>query len=166
MPFAQNWVESEPDGTLVTVSQLDNWIRNTKIAIRERLEDTLFVPGSFASAPVLQGGIVGGVVSPLASATYLNWAPGASIKVIIPGFVGHMNIAAIDEPVAGYARLILGSNGTAQYAWPMIPSAVAADFPAGGSTTFQGLIAVDSTNNRLVVFSGNQRYYINFGGTF
>src|SRR5512138_3202135 len=51
MPFDKNWIESEPDGTITTVSQLDNWIRDTKYAIRERLEASLIKSGTFASGP-------------------------------------------------------------------------------------------------------------------
>jgi hypothetical protein len=165
MPFSKNWIETEPDGGIVTVSQLDNWIRDTKIAIRERLEDYLFEPGSFASGPIIT---VGSPSKPLRSDTYLDWDPttGAAIRTTIPGFIASMAIAAVDEPVAGHARMILGSNGTNQHAWPLIPTEAAANFPASGSTTFQGLIAVDNTNNRLVVFAQNLRYYINFTGTF
>lgn len=165
MPFSKNWIETEPDGGIVTVSQLDNWIRDTKIAIRERLEDTLFEPGSFASGPIISAG---SPTKPLRSDTYLDWDPltGVSIRTTIPGFIASMALVAVDEPVAGHARMILGSNATTQHAWPLVPVEAAANFPASGTTIFQGLIAVDYTNNRFVVFAGASRYYINFDGTF
>jgi hypothetical protein len=54
MAYTKTWVETDPIGSQITVSELDNWIRDTKIAIRERLEldgtlGGLFEVGSFAA---------------------------------------------------------------------------------------------------------------------
>lgn len=59
MAFQQSWVETDPDGSIITVSQLDDWIRFTKVAMRERLEGDPATPnltglievGSWTSAP-------------------------------------------------------------------------------------------------------------------
>lgn len=44
MSFVVPWVETDPDGSLITVSQLDNFIRDTKVGVRERLEGDPLVP--------------------------------------------------------------------------------------------------------------------------
>jgi hypothetical protein len=59
MAFQNAWVETDPDGNVIFVSQLDDAERTTKKAIRERLEGDPAVPdltglieaGSFTSAP-------------------------------------------------------------------------------------------------------------------
>ena len=38
MAFTESWVETDPDGSVITVSQLDNFERATKRQVRERLE--------------------------------------------------------------------------------------------------------------------------------
>src|SRR4051812_1490205 len=60
MAYSKGWVETDPDGAVITVSQLDNAIRDVKIAMRERLElgggagslGGIFDNGTFATAPV------------------------------------------------------------------------------------------------------------------
>jgi len=63
MAFAQNWVETDPDGSVITVSVLDNWIRFTKIAVRERMEGDatlnltgLIESGTWSTGPVPKQG--------------------------------------------------------------------------------------------------------------
>lgn len=63
MPYSQSWVETDPDGGIITVSQLDNWIRYTKAALRERVEQGpddpltgIFEVGTFAAAPMPKAG--------------------------------------------------------------------------------------------------------------
>ena len=59
MAFVQAWVETDPDGGVITVSLLDDYQRQTKTAIRERLEGDPAAPdltglievGSFSTAP-------------------------------------------------------------------------------------------------------------------
>lgn len=59
MGFGNVWVETDPDGSVITVSQLDDAIRLGKAATRERLEGDPAVPdltglievGSWAAAP-------------------------------------------------------------------------------------------------------------------
>lgn len=59
MAFSQSWIETDPDGSLIKVSQLDNAVRTKAIALRERLEGDpavpdltgLIEPGSFETAP-------------------------------------------------------------------------------------------------------------------
>lgn len=59
MAFAQAWVETDPDGAVIRVSQLDDSDRTIKIGLRERLEGDPATPdltglievGSFAAAP-------------------------------------------------------------------------------------------------------------------
>ena len=59
MAFPDAWVETDPDGAVVFVSQLDDHIHLTKRALRQRLEGDPAVPdltglievGSWASAP-------------------------------------------------------------------------------------------------------------------
>lgn len=59
MAFANPWVETDPDGSVITVSQLDNSDRLIKQAVRERLEGDPATPdltgllevGSFTGAP-------------------------------------------------------------------------------------------------------------------
>jgi len=59
MAFSNAWVETDPDGSVITVSQLDNSDRLIKAAVRERLEGDPAAPdltglievGSFTSAP-------------------------------------------------------------------------------------------------------------------
>jgi hypothetical protein len=46
MGFVEDWIESDPDGALITGSQLDDWIRQTKRALRERLEGDVTDPMS------------------------------------------------------------------------------------------------------------------------
>jgi hypothetical protein len=64
MAFTEEWLEDEPDGAVITISQLDNYIRQTKVAVRERLEGDpadpltgIFETDSFAEAPVVKAGI-------------------------------------------------------------------------------------------------------------
>lgn len=63
MAFAENWVESDPDGSVITVSVLDDWIRKTKVAVRERMEGDaalnltgLIDSGTWATGPVPKAG--------------------------------------------------------------------------------------------------------------
>lgn len=59
MAFGNAWVETDPDGSVITVSQLDNSDRLIKSAVRERLEGDPAAPdltglievGSFPAAP-------------------------------------------------------------------------------------------------------------------
>jgi len=59
MAFGNIWVETDPDGSIITVSQLDNSDRLIKQAVRERLEGDPAAPdltglievGSFPAAP-------------------------------------------------------------------------------------------------------------------
>lgn len=59
MAFGNAWVETDPDGSVITVSQLDNSDRLIKAAVRERLEGDPAIPdltglievGSFSAAP-------------------------------------------------------------------------------------------------------------------
>lgn len=166
MPFAENWIETEPDGGITTVSQLDNWIRSTKVAIRERLEDSIIEPGTWAAAPKIKAGAVGVSVSPLAAQTYMQWGPESALLIPIPGLVATAQVFQASMPVAGYPKMLFGVVNGTQWIWPCIPTSNVGDFPASGTTDYQGLIGVDQTNNRLVVFSQNVRNYINFDGTF
>lgn len=61
MAFVETWDETAPDGSAITVSQLDDHQRSHKIAVRERLEGDpadantgIFQSSSFASAPKLK----------------------------------------------------------------------------------------------------------------
>lgn len=59
MAFDESWVETDPDGAVIRVSQMDNYVRGLKSQIRQRLEGDPAAPdltglldvGSFASAP-------------------------------------------------------------------------------------------------------------------
>jgi hypothetical protein len=44
MAFSKTWVEAEPDGAVITVSELDNAIRDVKVAVRERMEGDAAAP--------------------------------------------------------------------------------------------------------------------------
>lgn len=67
MAFTESWVETDPDGSVITVSQLDNFERATKRQLRERLEGDpanlnlsgVFESsgGGFASAAVVKKGV-------------------------------------------------------------------------------------------------------------
>lgn len=61
MAFVQSWVETDPDGALITVSQLDDHQRIIKVAVRERLEGDpasthtgIFKTGTFTAAPKIK----------------------------------------------------------------------------------------------------------------
>lgn len=63
MSFVEGWVETDPDGAVITVSQLDNFQRSSKVAIRERLEGDatnnltgVIETGTFAAAPLPKRG--------------------------------------------------------------------------------------------------------------
>ena len=61
MPYTESWTETAPDGSIIPVSQLDDWIRKTKVAIRERLEDAtvdrgLIEAGSWSTGPIPKSG--------------------------------------------------------------------------------------------------------------
>ena len=61
MAFGETWDETAPDGAVITVSQLDDFQRSDRIAVRERLEGDvadantgIFIAASFATAPKLK----------------------------------------------------------------------------------------------------------------
>lgn len=63
MAFTEDWLEDEPDGAVITISQLDNYIRQTKVAVRERLEGDpandltgIFETDTFDDAPMVRAG--------------------------------------------------------------------------------------------------------------
>jgi hypothetical protein len=63
MAFAEPWIETEPDGAIITVSLLDNYIRQAKIAVRERMEGDsadvltgLIEPGTWETGPLAKAG--------------------------------------------------------------------------------------------------------------
>lgn len=63
MVFSKSWVETDPDGSAITISQLDNSDRDIKIALRERLEGDganlltgVFETASWAAAPITKKG--------------------------------------------------------------------------------------------------------------
>lgn len=63
MAFTETWVEDEPDGAVITISQLDNYQRQTRVAVRERLEGDpsndltgIFETDSFDDAPMPRAG--------------------------------------------------------------------------------------------------------------
>ena len=63
MAYSKTWVEGDPDGSQIFVSQLDNAIRDTKVAVRERLERDPAVPlsgifetNTFDDAPMVVAG--------------------------------------------------------------------------------------------------------------
>lgn len=63
MAFVESWVESDPDGSVITGSLLDDYQRQTKRALRERLEGDpanpltgIFETGSWALAPIPRAG--------------------------------------------------------------------------------------------------------------
>lgn len=63
MSFTYSWVETDPDGSIITVSQLDDYERLTKSAVRERLEGDpanpnsgIYDSGSFGTAATVRAG--------------------------------------------------------------------------------------------------------------
>lgn len=64
------------------------------------------------------------------------------------------------NPLGDSARLYLNSQQRTY-----IPEIAAASFFAGGLAA-NGCIGIDTTNNRLVIYSGTNRYYITPDGTF
>ncbi len=63
MSFTESWVETDPDGSVITGSLLDDYQRQTKRALRERLEGDpadvltgIFESGSWALAPTPRAG--------------------------------------------------------------------------------------------------------------
>lgn len=63
MAFVESWVETDPDGSVITVSQLDDYDRQAKRAIRERLEGDpanansgIFESGTFAATAIVRSG--------------------------------------------------------------------------------------------------------------
>lgn len=156
MPFSKSWLESEPDGAIVTVSELDNWIRDTKIAIRERLEDSLFLPGSFANAPVVNPAITGG---------------GLTIPVIVEAVVNADRIAYIhnqsatgfgmriqnDGPVANYALKVSDASGAGvfhSYGRPVVhlgpegSSQITAILGGTATNSFVSIEGMNGTDNQ------------------
>lgn len=79
MAYSKQWVETEPDGAVITVSQLDNYQRDTKIALRERLEldptnplQGIFEAGSFPTGAMPakgSGRFYAGLVGSISGAT-------------------------------------------------------------------------------------------------
>ncbi len=75
MAFAQTWDENVPDGSVQTVSTLDNHIKDFKVAVRERLEGDpadantgIFQSGSWTSAPKIKE--LRGVAGALTNVSY------------------------------------------------------------------------------------------------
>lgn len=63
MAFTETWDEDAPDGAVITISQLDNFQRQTRVAVRERMEgdpsdDTTGVveTGTWSTGPILKAG--------------------------------------------------------------------------------------------------------------
>lgn len=63
MAFSTAWIESDPDGSVITVSELDDYIRTAKAQIRERLEGDptvqlsgIFESGSFSTTAQVRKG--------------------------------------------------------------------------------------------------------------
>jgi hypothetical protein len=75
MSFTEAWVETEPDGNIIFVSQLDDYIRTTRRNLRERLEGDPSVPdltglievGSWNAAPKPRKGTARVYVDPEAT---------------------------------------------------------------------------------------------------
>lgn len=65
MAFTESWVETDPDGSVITVSQLDDFQRASKRQIRERLEGDpanlnlsgVYEAGSFAATAIVKKGV-------------------------------------------------------------------------------------------------------------
>lgn len=127
MAFTNAWVEGDPDGNVITVSQLDDSDRLIKAALRERLEGDPAIPnltglievGSFAAAPKPRKG---------AARIYVDT---------------QANILAYDATKREDGRLAIASDtnrlyhvataGVVEIAY--VPSA-AADFTVGGRLIF------------------------------
>lgn len=63
MAFVDSWVETDPDGAVITGSLLDDYDRQTKRAVRERLEGDptnlnsgIFETGTFAATAIVRAG--------------------------------------------------------------------------------------------------------------
>lgn len=67
MAFVESWVETDPDGSVITVSLLDDHTRLTKRAVRERLEGDpavlgsgVFDAGTFGTTAMVKKGVARG----------------------------------------------------------------------------------------------------------
>lgn len=60
MAFTKAWVETDPDGAVITVSQLDDFERDTRVAVRERLEGD----AALLTSGVIETGTFGGTALP------------------------------------------------------------------------------------------------------
>ena len=164
MPFAENWVETDPDGSIITVSTLDNWIRKTKTAVRERMESSLIKPGTWAATaePYLRGTFSNGVIirnsGDTANLVQVNdtygilLGPGTRIRSadILTGNQELIFYSATSDTIA------IGKIGDKLVS---LCTKLLADFP-GPSLTMAGAVGTDRTNDRFVYYSGNSRYYL------
>src|SRR5687768_11030834 len=63
MAFTESWIETDPDGAVITGSQLDDYQRQTKRALRERMEGDpasplsgVYETGTFATTAMVKAG--------------------------------------------------------------------------------------------------------------
>lgn len=176
MPFSQNWIEGEPDGTITTVSQLDNWIRNTKIAIRERLEASIFAVGTFASGPqlVFRPGVFGVKIRDAGDTIDLVTINSSGILLGGSG-LNNARIHALDtssadrqimgyfdnRPYGGVEFIDVGSAGSLPIC---IWAALHSQMPSA-TINNQGILLINREDNSLCYYSGNNRYKL-FGAAF
>lgn len=88
--------------------------------------------------------------------------------VIVPQGNNYRSVNAAGTGTLSLVRLNTNNHvevagGTDSY--PLIPSLAAASFLAAGAAQ-DGTIGIDTTNNRLVFYSGGARHYVSATGTF
>ena len=182
MPFTENLFEGDPDGCVITVSELDNWIRKTKVAIRERMESNLVKAGTWGSdpEPQIRSGVSGAVIFRNNADTSNNLTifdtgtiatrgyAGVGLEgpsMIIGDGGGGSGALWIQRDGVLHNVLYVGAAGTIQVGFNANPlflqvySSLVGGLPAGGGV-LGGLLTVDITNNRFVYYTPSGRYYL------
>lgn len=122
MTFNKSWDETSPDGDIITVSLLDDSIRDTKYAIRERLEGDpsdpfsgIFERNSFAASSRVRQGTARAFTSDVAGVAGLPRIDGA-IAVTTGADSGRLYHLSASGPVeAAYVNL----NGSRPLTGPL-----------------------------------------------
>lgn len=161
MAFTNSWVETDPDGSVITVSQLDNSDRLIKNAVRERLEGDPAAPdltglievGSFAAAPKPRKGTARVYVDTQANILAFGATKREDGRLAVASDTGqlyHVATAGVVTVKVAAADVVSGALTVTQLT---ITTAVSRIIP--GATSFAIRNNANTNDNLLVSDAGN-----------